>query len=92
MTAEELAEFKGNLSESFKEGLEDGSTIVDEGPWEKTVAKIRAMRKARKLENSSRPVTMRIPVRVIEGYKAKAAAEGVGYQTLMNEVLEAALA
>jgi len=39
----------------------------------------------------SKAVTIRIPVRVIEGYKKKAASDGVGYQTLMNEVLEAAL-
>jgi len=59
--------------------------------WEKTIAKIRAIREARKLENASKLVTMRIPVRIIDRYKELAAAEGIGYQTLMNEVLEASL-
>ena len=50
-----------------------------------------ARSEARKAEKASKAVTIRIPVRVIEGYKKKAASDGVGYQTLMNEVLEAAL-
>lgn len=75
-----------------KEDSVSGALVFDDGPWEMTVARIRAMRESKRRENASKPVTMRIPVRVIEFYKKKAALEGVGYQTLMNEVLEAALA
>lgn len=71
---------------------DSGYVVVSEGPWEATVAKVRAMRAAKRMSKASRVVTIRIPARVVDGYKAKAAAEGVGYQTLMNEVLEAALA
>jgi uncharacterized protein (DUF4415 family) len=37
-------------------------------------------------------ITIMIDNDVIEGYRAKAEAAGRGYQTLMNEILRAALA
>jgi uncharacterized protein (DUF4415 family) len=37
-------------------------------------------------------ITIMIDDDVIEGYRAKAEAAGRGYQTLMNEILRAALA
>ena len=37
-------------------------------------------------------ITIMIDSDVIEGYRAKAEAAGRGYQTLMNEILRAALA
>ena len=81
-----------HFGRSTKEERNEDSAIVVSGSWEKTVAKIRARREARKRENAAKVVTIRIPLRVIEGYKEIAASEGVGYQTLMNEVLETALA
>ena len=51
-----------------------------------TMEEIRAKRAA----NATKPITLRVPVRVIERYKRRAAANGVKYQTLMNEILDAA--
>ncbi len=35
-----------------------------------------------------KPVTIRIPVRVLDAYRAKASGKGVGYQTLMVRTLK----
>jgi len=51
-----------------------------------TMEEIRAKRAA----NATKPITLRVPVRVIERYKRKASASGIKYQTLMNEILDAA--
>ena len=40
--------------------------------------------------DATKSITIRVPVRVIERYKKRAAAVGVGYQTLMKQMLEAA--
>ncbi|MDD7298453.1 MULTISPECIES: BrnA antitoxin family protein [Fibrobacter] len=45
----------------------------------------------RRRTNATKPVTLRVPVRVIERYKKRASADGIGYQTLMNEILDAAM-
>ena len=46
--------------------------------------------KAKLAANATRAITIRVPVRVIERYKKRAAAVGIGYQTLMKQMLEAA--
>ena len=76
-----------DLVDSFKsKGLEDGTAIVSEGPWEETVKAV----KAKMAANATKAITIRVPVRVIERYKKRAAAAGIGYQTLMKQMLEAA--
>lgn len=82
-----------DFGNEMREAVDSGRGFVGENMTpDQFFAMARAKSEARKAKNVSKAVTIRIPVRVIEGYKAKAAAECVGYQTLMNEVLEAALA
>ena len=42
MSKAEIDEFDGSLAGFFEEGVRDGSAIVSEGHWEKTVAEIKA--------------------------------------------------
>lgn len=79
-----------DFGKEFAEGLKDGSTIVSEGPWEDTVRMIRERRAAERARNASQVVTMRMSSSLVERYKRRAAAAGIGYQTLMKEILEAA--
>lgn len=82
-----------DFGDEMREAVNSGRGFVGENMTpDQFFAMARARSDARKAEKASKAVTIRIPVRVIDGYKARAVSEGVGYQTLMNEVLEAALA
>lgn len=83
---------KHDFGDEMREAVDSGRGFIGENMTpDQFFAMARARSEARKAEKASKAVTIRIPVRVIEGYKKKAASDGVGYQTLMNEVLEAAL-
>ena len=87
LSKEELEELDNrDFSEEMREALENGTAIVSEGNWDETV---KAM-KAKMAANATKAITSRFPVRVIERYKKRAAAAGIGYQTLMKQMLEAA--
>lgn len=87
ISKEELDYFENHdFGEDIRKGLEDGTAIVSEGPWDETVKAV----KAKLAANATRAITIRVPVRVIERYKKRAAAAGIGYQTLMKQMLEAA--
>jgi predicted DNA binding CopG/RHH family protein len=87
LSKEELEELDNrDFSEEMREALENGTAIVSEGNWNETV---KAM-KAKMAANATKAITIRVPVRVIERYKKRAAAAGIGYQTLMKQMLEAA--
>jgi predicted DNA binding CopG/RHH family protein len=87
LSKEELEELDNrDFSEEMREALENGTAIVSEGNWDETV---KAM-KAKMAANATKAITIRVPVRVIERYKKRAAAAGIGYQTLMKQMLEAA--
>ena len=75
-----------DFSEDIREAEKNGTIVVSEGPWEETVKAV----KAKLAANATRAITIRVPVRVIERYKKRAAAVGIGYQTLMKQMLEAA--
>nr|DAW36120.1 MAG TPA: antitoxin [Caudoviricetes sp.] len=86
MTDEELAEFNASLADEFREGLEDGSTVISDGSWEETVRAI----KAKKARNASRMTSFRLPVWVIEGLKRNAAKGGVKFSEFAIETLSKA--
>jgi|P1105metagenome_2_1110788.scaffolds.fasta_scaffold00675_4 predicted DNA binding CopG/RHH family protein len=87
ISKEELDYFENHdFGEEMREALENGTAIVSEGNWDETV---KAM-KAKMAANATKAITIRVPVRVIERYKKRAAAAGIGYQTLMKQMLEAA--
>lgn len=87
ISKEELDYFeKHDFGEEIRKGLEDGSTIVAEGNWGESVKAL----KAKMAANATKAITIRVPVSVIERYKKRAAAVGIGYQTLMKQMLEAA--
>lgn len=86
MTAEELAEFNASLADEFREGLEDGSTVVSDGSWEETARAI----KAKKARKASRMTSFRLPVWVIEGLKRNAAKGGVKFSEFAIETLSKA--
>lgn len=86
MTDEELAEFNASLADEFREGLEDGSTVVSDGSWEETARAI----KAKKARNASRMTSFRLPVWVIEGLKRNAAKGGVKFSEFAIETLSKA--
>ena len=75
-----------DFGEEIRKALEDGTAIVAEGNWDETVKAV----KAKMAANATKAITIRVPVRVIERYKKRAAAAGIGYQTLMKQMLEAA--
>ena len=87
LSKEELEELdKRDFSEDIREAEKNSTIVVSEGPWEETVKAV----KAKLAANATRAITIRVPVRVIERYKKRAAAAGIGYQTLMKQMLEAA--
>ncbi|WP_173341916.1 hypothetical protein [uncultured Fibrobacter sp.] len=87
LSKEELEKIDNrDFSEDIREAEKNGTIVVSEGPWEETVKAV----KAKLAANATRAITIRVPVRVIERYKKRAAAVGIGYQTLMKQMLEAA--
>jgi predicted DNA binding CopG/RHH family protein len=87
MTEEELRYFnEHSFAEEFRKGLEDGTAIVSNGPWEETVKEI----KARKAREATKMASFRLPTWVIEGLKRNAAKGGVKYSEYAIEVLSKA--
>lgn len=87
ISKEELDYFENHdFGEEMREALENGTAIVSEGNRDETVKAL----KAKMAANATKAITIRVPVRVIERYKKRAAAAGIGYQTLMKQMLEAA--
>ena len=87
LSKEELEKIDNrDFSEDIREAEKNGAIVVSEGPWDETVKAV----KAKLAANATRAITIRVPVRVIERYKKRAAAVGIGYQTLMKQMLEAA--
>ena len=87
LSKEELEKIDNrDFSEDIREAEKNGTIVVSEGPWEETVKAVQAKLAA----NATRAITIRVPVRLIERYKKRAAAVGIGYQTLMKQMLEAA--
>ena len=87
ISKEELDYFENHdFGEEMREALENGTAIVSEGNWDETLKAL----KAKMAANATKAITIRVPVRVIERYKKRAAAAGIGYQTLMKQMLEAA--
>ena len=87
LSKEELEKIDNrDFSEDIREAEKNGTIVVSEGPWDETVKAV----KAKLAANATRAITIRVPVRVIERYKKRAAAVGIGYQTLMKQMLEAA--
>ena len=87
LSKEELEKIDNrDFSEDIREAEKNGTLVVSEGPWEETVKAV----KAKMAANATRAITIRVPVRVIERYQKRAAAAGIGYQTLMKQMLEAA--
>ena len=87
LSKEELEKIDNrDFSEDIREAEKNGTIVVSEGPWEETIKAV----KAKLAANATRAITIRVPVRVIERYKKRAAAVGIGYQTLMKQMLEAA--
>ena len=87
ISKEELDYYENHdFGEDIREAEKNGTLVVSEGPWEETVKAV----KAKMAANATRAITIRVPVRVIERYKKRAAAAGIGYQTLMKQMLEAA--
>ena len=87
LSKEELEKIDNrDFSEDIREAEKNGTIVVSEGPREETVKAV----KAKLAANATRAITIRVPVRVIERYKKRAAAVGIGYQTLMKQMLEAA--
>ena len=87
LSKEELEKLDNrDFSEDIREAEKNGTIVVSEGPGEETIKAV----KAKLAANATRAITIRVPVRVIERYKKRAAAVGIGYQTLMKQMLEAA--
>ena len=87
MSKEELEKLDNrDFSEDIREAEKNGTIVVAEGNWDETVKAL----KAKMAANATKAITIRVPVRVIERYKKRAAAVGIGYQTLMKQMLEAA--
>ena len=87
LSKEELEKIDNrDFSEDIREAEKNGTIVVSEGPWDETVKAV----KAKLAANATRAITIRVPVRVIERYKKRAAAVGIGYQTVMTQRLEAA--
>ena len=87
LSKEELEKLdKRDFSADIREAKAKGRVVVSNGDWNETVKAV----KAKMAADATKPITIRVPVRVIERYKKRAAAVGVGYQTLMKQMLEAA--
>jgi hypothetical protein len=83
LTEDEILEYSGNLADAFRKGLEDGSTIISDGPWEETVKAIKERRK----RSETRMASFRLPVWIIEGLKRNAAKGDVKYSEYVIETL-----
>ena len=77
---------KRDFSDDIREAKAKGRVVVSNGDWNETVKAV----KAKMAADATKSITIRVPVRVIERYKKRAAAVGVGYQTLMKQMLDAA--
>ena len=77
---------KRDYSDDIREAKAKGRVVVSNGDWNETVKAV----KAKMAADATKSITIRVPVRVIERYKKRAAAVGVGYQTLMKQMLDAA--
>ena len=87
LSKEELEKLdKRDFSADIREAKAKGRVVVSNGDWNETIKAV----KAKMAADATKPITIRVPVRVIERYKKRAAAVGVGYQTLMKQMLEAA--
>lgn len=87
------AEFyaKADLGDEMRASLDAGRGFVGENmTTEDFLSMVRERRAAERSRNASKVVTMRMPSVLVERYKKRAASAGIGYQTLMKEVLEAA--
>lgn len=87
------AEFyeKADLGDEMRASLDSGMGFVGENMTpEAFLSMVRERRAAEKARNASQVVTMRMPSSLVERYRRSAAAAGIGYQTLMKEILEAA--
>lgn len=74
---------KHDFGNEMREAVNSGRGIVGENMTpDQFFAMARAKSEARKAKNASKAVTIRIPVRVIEEYKNRAASKGVGYRRL----------
>ena len=84
ISKEELEYFETHdFGQEIREGLEDGTTVVSEGPWEETVRAIKERRK----RNETKMTSFRLPVWVIEGLKRNAAKGGVKFSEYVIETL-----
>lgn len=84
MTEAELEELENHdFGKEFEEGLKDGSALVSDGPWEKTVAEI----KARNARNERKMTSLRVPVWILEGLKRNAERGGVKFSEYAIEAL-----
>ena len=72
-----------DFSDDIREAKVKGRIVVSKGDWNETVKAV----KAKMAANATKTITIRVPVRVIERYKKRAAAVGIGYQTLMKQML-----
>ena len=77
---------KRDFSDDIREAKAKGRVVVSNGDWNETFKAV----KAKMAADATKSITIRVPVRVIERYKKRAAAVGVGYQTLMKQMLDAA--
>lgn len=84
MSDEELDYYENHdFGKEFEEGIKDGSAIVSEGPWEETVAAI----KARNARNERKMTSLRVPVWILEGLKRNAERGGVKFSEYAIEAL-----
>lgn len=87
LSKEELEKLDNrDFSADIREAKAKGRIVVSNGDWNEAVKAV----KAKMAADATKSITIRVPVRVIERYKKRAAAVGVGYQTLMKQMLEAA--
>lgn len=84
ISKEDLEYFETHdFGQEMREGLEDGSAIVSDGPWEETVKAIKERRK----RSETRMASFRLPVWIIEGLKRNAAKGDVKYSEYVIETL-----
>lgn len=82
---------KADLGDEMRALLDAGRGFVGENMTpEAFLSMVRERRAAERARNASQVVTMRMSSSLVERYKRSAAAAGIGYQTLMKEILEAA--
>ena len=82
ISKEDLEYFETHdFGQEMRKGLEDGSTIISDGPWEETVKAIKERRK----RSETRMASFRLPVWIIEGLKRNAAKGDVKYSEYVIE-------